>query len=483
MLSVLAFSSFGLCLLLTPLLRGLAARRGWLDAPDSERKLHRAPVPRIGGVPVAFASLASVGAFLLLQRQFTAIGSPGDYFALQVVPASLLILITGTLDDLLGLKPSQKLAGQCAAALLVCVSGLRLHFFEGSAIGEGLGAIVTFCWLVACSNAFNLIDGVDGLASGLGFIGALTMLFVALSWNTAGYSALAASMAGALFAFLLFNLNPASIFLGDSGSLWTGFMLGCFGLVWFQRSTTLPSMAAPVIALAIPLLDTSLSIVRRFVSARRIFQADRGHIHHRLIHLRGPRSVVPRLFTAAILASLCALILKSTPEHVGYLMVALFCVGTWIGVRTLAYEEFTLFGKLIREVPKGVRRRMALNSGRLSLTSAPTPEECWFVLLGLARDFELDSITLELGGHRFQEQPGTAGAADAWSMEVSLSSTDYLRITRSVDTEGGAEDVMPLVDMLHSVLSQKATQFMRPGHSGRRRAAALGEDLSHSQIL
>ena len=142
---------------------------------------------------------------------------------------------------------------------------------------------LTLLWLVACMNAFNLIDGVDGLASGLGLFATVTTFVAALLQKNVPLALATIPLAGALLGFLRYNFNPASIFLGDSGSLLIGFLLGCFGVIWSQKSATFLGMTAPLMTLAIPLLDVCLSVVRRYMRHEPLFKADRGHIHHRLL--------------------------------------------------------------------------------------------------------------------------------------------------------------------------------------------------------
>src|SRR2546421_10492649 len=140
---------------------------------------------------------------------------------------------------------------------------------------------VTVIWLVGCTNAFNLIDGLDGLAAGVGLFATLTMVLSALANQNLDMAMVTIPLAGALLAFLRYNFNPASVFLGDSGSLTIGFLLGCFGALWSEKSVTLVALTVPILAVSIPLADVALSIARRFVRNRPIFQGDRGHIHHK----------------------------------------------------------------------------------------------------------------------------------------------------------------------------------------------------------
>src|SRR5207247_514333 len=205
---------------------------------------------------------------------------------------------------------------------------------------------LTLLWLVGCANAFNLIDGVDGLATGLGLFATLTMVIAALLHGNLTLAIATAPLAGALLGFLRYNFNPASIFLGDSGSLLVGFLLGCYGVLWTQKSATLLGMAAPLMALSIPILDVCLSIGRRFLSQSPIFGADRGHIHHRLLD-RGlsPRRVALLLYAVGGLGALFSILQSVVPSRLSLLILALFCASTWIFVHSLKYVEFGVAGR------------------------------------------------------------------------------------------------------------------------------------------
>src|SRR5947208_10567281 len=163
------------------------------------------------------------------------------------------------------------------------MAGVNVSGVAGFAAHGWWSFPITVGWLVVCSNAFNLIDGMDGLATGVGLFAAFTTLAAALLQNNALLALATAPLVGALLAFLRYNFNPASIFLGDCGSLTIGFLLGCFAAVWSQKSATLLGMTAPVMALSVPLLDTGIAVVRRFLRRQPIFSADRNHLHHRLL--------------------------------------------------------------------------------------------------------------------------------------------------------------------------------------------------------
>src|SRR6185437_8896845 len=297
LLLILSVVSFLVSFALTPRIRDWCLHRGLVDRPDQKRKMHARPVPRAGGIPIAIAYL---GCFLLsmlpqLGGRFSfGVGLP---LALRFAPAVAVIFATGLLDDLRGLTPRQKLAGQFLAAFLAYGAGVHLNRAVGFQFPLWLAFPATLMWLVGCSNAFNLIDGIDGLAAGVGLFATVTTLMAALLNQHYELAIVTVPLIGALLGFFPYNFSPASIFLGDSGSLLIGFLLGAYGVLWSDKSATLLGMTAPLMAVAIPLFDTALAILRRFLRGQPIWAADRGHIHHRLLD-RGlsPKRVVMVLY-------------------------------------------------------------------------------------------------------------------------------------------------------------------------------------------
>ena len=197
------------------------------------------------------------------------------------------------------LKPSL----QCVPYL----AGVHLTTLGGHLLSPWLSTPATVLWLVLCANSLNLIDGLDGLACGIGLFATATALLAAGVQHNISLAYAVIPLFGALLGFLRYNFNPARIFLGDSGSLFVGFLLGCFGLLWTEKSATLLGLTAPLMVFAIPLLDTTLAIVRRFLHNKPIFSADRGHIHHRLL-ARGlaPQKVVLLLYACCAVGALCS---------------------------------------------------------------------------------------------------------------------------------------------------------------------------------
>ncbi len=226
----------------------------------------------------------------------------------------------------------------------------------------------TILWLVACSNAFNLIDGLDGLAVGIGLFATATAFLSALLSGNYALALATAPLLGALLGFLPYNFQPASIFMGDCGSLTVGFLLGCFSVIWSQKSATLLGMTAPLLALAIPLLDTALSIARRFLRRQPVFGADRRHIHHRLL-ARGftPRRVAYIFYAFAGIIAGLSLLLNSAADRFGGIALIAFCAVVWLAIQYLGYEEFDAARRLIF----GGMFRHALNADAPSLNWKP----------------------------------------------------------------------------------------------------------------
>jgi len=197
----LSACAFILTVLLTPLSRKLALRYGWLDQPDTSRKKHTAPVPRTGGVAIALAYAASFAILMLAPGPAGAQVHSGLRIVWTLLPAAVVIFITGLLDDLAGLTARQKLFGQTLAAVLACLGGVQIQSLAGLMLPGWLGVPVTVLWLVCCTNAFNLIDGIDGLASGLGLLASMTILVAGFLHHDAALVAATAPLAGALLGF------------------------------------------------------------------------------------------------------------------------------------------------------------------------------------------------------------------------------------------------------------------------------------------
>ena len=288
----LFLSALAVTLLTTPLARRIAVTLGAVDMPNP-RRINKVPVPRMGGIAIF---LGIVAAFVAQYVGTLCFGWPAvlvpspklqvNYWML--VAAFLVIFLTGVIDDARSLLPWQKLIGQVAAATIAAAGGLVIgaisNPFARGVIDLGwLAYPVTVVYLVSYTNIINLIDGLDGLAAGISGIASVTMFALSVLGHRLDAAALSVAVAGASLAFLRYNFHPASIFMGDSGSLTLGFALGTVSLLSVTRFAGLTTIIVPLVIAAVPIIDTFSAIVRRLRGHVSISHADRGHIHHRLM--------------------------------------------------------------------------------------------------------------------------------------------------------------------------------------------------------
>jgi len=309
--------------LITPAVRVLAFKVGAMDHPDP-RKVHNGLMPRMGGLAVYLAFVAAV----LLFREIT----PQVW---GLLAGSTVILLVGILDDIKGLSPRVKLAGQILAAAVIVPFGIQVDFITNPLNGEliflGVFTIpLTIFWVVAVTNAVNLIDGLDGLAGGVSAIAAMTMAAVTWTqWGTAGMEniMLALTLVAALAGFLKHNFYPAKIFLGDTGSLFLGFTLSVMAIMGLTKSATAVSVIIPLVILGVPLMDTTFAVVRRYHEHKPIFQPDKEHLHHRLMAMGlSHRQTVLAIYGLSAFLGLTAVVLNMLSSNQALAMLVLLAV-------------------------------------------------------------------------------------------------------------------------------------------------------------
>ncbi len=363
-MTLLFFGLFALSLALsfaaTREVRDRATRRGWVSKPQDGRHVHDTPLPRLGGVAIFLAFSLTVGFWLALSWVFPRLATGTDSATLlRIYVPACLIFALGIYDDLRGTGPYTKFVVQAIAAGMLFAGGMRVLnlplLFNVHTLPWYVDLPATVLWVVAVTNAFNLIDGLDGLAAGSALFSTIVFFIVALvnqSWLGALISI---TLAGAILGFLRFNFNPATIFLGDSGSLFIGFTLSALALAGAQKAPTFVAVAIPVVSFGLPILETSLSVLRRLISGRPIFTADREHIHHKLLQMGlSHRQVVIVLYAvSAMFAMLSLFMLWPTGSSLG-LVLAVVGTGIWMGVQHLNYLEF---GELRRVAQRTIEQR------------------------------------------------------------------------------------------------------------------------------
>ncbi len=346
----------------TPIARTLAFRHGAVDYPDS-RKIHVTPMPRFGGISIIGSLfLALTTLWLLSGNTFPRTGlSPLREYAFCI--GAIVVFLLGAYDDLHGVSPKKKLAIECLAGLIVHWAGVS---FFASMIGPdrlGTGLAIVDCglsvlWIVGSTNAMNLIDGLDGLASGVGLIACLTVLPFAVWNNDPVMGLLALVLAGSLLGFLYYNFNPAKIFLGDSGSLLVGFLLGILSIKCVAPVCDGYFAFIPFLVLGFPVIDTLLAIVRRLLRSlcseqprgggfverlKPIFYPDRNHIHHKLIAMGlSQRKAVLSLYAVSCGLGLCAIMLSRTNPEYGWIVFIAILAGAFTAIGHLGYKDLAI---------------------------------------------------------------------------------------------------------------------------------------------
>ena len=311
---------------LTPLVARLARRNQWIDTPDASRSIHTQPTPRIGGVAIVGAFLVGLIYFALVPHLLPVeIASSIRIPSPLIIVGALIMASVGLYDDIRHMHFLVKLAFQLGVAALMIGGGFVIPevfnpFTDGAFIlPRWFAILLTAGWVVGAINAINLLDGMDGLASGVCVIvfGSLTAAYMVMGdWTNSAWVAI---IVGALFGFLRYNFNPAQIFMGDSGSMFLGFLVAAYSLHGASRANSVLALLIPIIAMGLPVMDTGLAIVRRFIERRSIFHADKDHIHHRVVRKLGlsHRNTVLVLYTISIGFGLAAFLLAISQHRLG----------------------------------------------------------------------------------------------------------------------------------------------------------------------
>ncbi|MFO7612687.1 MAG: MraY family glycosyltransferase [Clostridia bacterium] len=329
--------SFAISMALYPLVKRLAFFTNAISVPSKERHVHSLPVPLLGGLSIIVGFGFSIFLNYIFNDNFVA-----DSELIGLACGILIIMTMGILDDIIELRPLYKLLMQIAAAVTaILISGSRIEFLTDPnsltsiiTLNPFFSFAITLFWIVALTNAFNIVDGLDGLAAGTGAICALTLFAVSLIRPDAellgSYAAIVtAALAGASLGFLPFNFNPAKIFMGESGSAFIGFTLAMVSMQGTLKSYTALSIFIPVIAFGLPILDTILAFSRRIIKRKPFYQGDRQHIHHKLIDNLGlsQRSTVIILYSASLLLGVLSIFMARTGiKNIGFLLISLIIV-------------------------------------------------------------------------------------------------------------------------------------------------------------
>jgi UDP-GlcNAc:undecaprenyl-phosphate GlcNAc-1-phosphate transferase len=404
---------------LTPLVRRLAHHFGVLDHARSSRKIHGQPIPRLGGIAIVIAFYVPlVGLFLFH-------GGVGTYFLAErkhvigLFVGGLAIALLGLYDDLRGANATKKFIVQFLVAGLLYGLGFRFDVLAnpfGEPITLGwLNLPLTLLWVAGVINAMNLIDGLDGLAGGVALVAVVTTFLVSLQRGHPLMMLFSAALAGSILGFLFYNFNPASIFMGDTGSMFLGFVLAATAMQTNQKASTAVAIVIPGIALGLPIMDTLLAIGRRAFRGRPLFQPDKEHIHHKLM-ARGlsHRQAVLVLYGFCVLLGAVALVLTYTNSVQTALLLLVLSAVAVAFLRSLGYVRLDRLPEAVVDRKRNRAVRAALQPLGRRVRRLRTAEEMWTVVLEAATVLGAVAVTFkaDLAG-----QPGSS--SDRSSIQFS----------------------------------------------------------------
>ena len=341
-------------LITTPVVRSLAFKMGAVDVPKDGRRMHDHPIPRMGGLAIFFGFLLSVLLFIELTPQ-----------ARGMMLGGVIIVILGILDDIYALPAMPKFLVQIIAALIAVMLGNRIYFLSNPNIFSQelywelgwLSIPISVFWIVGITNAVNLIDGLDGLACGVSTISSMTLLVIALTISEPTVAILMAALAGACLGFLPYNLNPAKIFMGDTGSTFLGFILATVSIQGLFKLYTIISFAVPFLLLGLPIFDTCFAILRRVAKGQSPMTPDRGHIHHRLFDMGfSQKQTVAVLYVISAILGLSAVVLTTSGVIKAMLVLLALCT-----VGALASKLFLDRNRVAEQQPKPRKTQIAGN--------------------------------------------------------------------------------------------------------------------------
>mgnify|MGYP005809594857 CR=1 FL=1 len=318
-------------LITTPVVKSLAFRVGAVDVPKDNRRMHDHPIPRMGGLAIFFGFLLSVLIYVELTPELTG-----------MLLGGVIIVVLGIFDDIYALGAKFKLMVQIAAALVAVLSGNVIEVLSNPNVFSSdlwwelgwLAYPVTIIWIVAITNAVNLIDGLDGLACGVSTISSLTMLVISLAVADGPVAVIMAALAGGCIGFLPYNLNPAKIFMGDTGSTFLGFILAVMSIQGLFKFYTIISFAVPFLMLGLPIFDTCFAFIRRIAHGQSPMHPDRSHVHHRLIDMGfNQKQAVAVLYIISAILGLCAVVLTTSGALKAMMLLLALCAAGAVSAR------------------------------------------------------------------------------------------------------------------------------------------------------
>lgn len=315
--------------ILTPYIKTLAFKIGAVDKPDN-RKVHKKIMPRLGGLAIYIAFL--IGVVSSLELTWDIVG---------ILTGATVIVIVGILDDVYQLPAKVKLLGQIVAACILIAFDIRIEWVNNPLGGyiyldKFISIPLTVFWVISFTNVVNLIDGLDGLAAGVSAIASLTVIFVAIQMGYFHVAVLSAALAGGIIGFIRYNFNPATIFMGDTGSMFIGYMLAAISVYGAVKTAATIALIVPAIALGLPIMDTAFAIMRRYTNGRPIFQPDKGHLHHRLLAMgMNQKQAVLLMYAISAALGIAAVLWAEVDGFYAALIIAIIITAVAIGAKKI----------------------------------------------------------------------------------------------------------------------------------------------------
>jgi UDP-GlcNAc:undecaprenyl-phosphate GlcNAc-1-phosphate transferase len=422
------------------------------DGANGGRHIHAKPTPRLGGIAIYIAFMAALLCVPFPGNMVSDIFRSNLPKLLALLVPATLMFAFGIYDDFRGASAPQKLVVQVIATAIIFAGGLRI---ENLSLPSGglwhlpmwLSFAATAVWIVGITNAFNLIDGIDGLAAGASVFALLSILVFSVAQGNPEISLLAVILVGAVLGFLRFNFNPATIFLGDSGSLFLGFMAAALSLAGSQKGSTIVAIAIPLVSFGLPVTEAGLSLARRFLNGQSLLAGDRGHIHHKLLQLGlTQRQAVILLYAVCGMFSLFGLMLLNPARNVAALIFFVLGVGVVFGVQRLRYAEFAELGNQIRQGVTLGRRSLAagvrIRRTSEDLSRAKTAGQLFASLEAMLETNEFDSAVLEVS-NRWPSSISVDSIGGAMEKEVSQVIWTWERKEEEQRTQEFFEDSQP----------------------------------------
>ena len=330
-------SALVISFLMTPVVKSFAYKVGAIDVPKDDRRMHKEPIPRLGGLAIFFGFMVSILLFVEITPEMRGI-----------LLGAVVIVVLGVVDDIMALPAMLKFVVQIVAALIPALSGVVIQAFSNPNIFSDnlywvlgwLSIPFTVLWIVAITNAVNLIDGLDGLADGVSAISATTVLVIALMASEIQVAILMAALVGACVGFMPYNLNPAKMFMGDTGATFLGYILATMSIQGLFKFYAVISFAVPFLILGLPIFDTAFAFIRRIAHGQSPMHADRGHIHHRLIDMGlSQKQAVATLYVISAILGLSAVVLTTGGEQKAMLFFATLCIVGAVAARVVFPKE------------------------------------------------------------------------------------------------------------------------------------------------